>query len=80
MTQQLLTVKETAEVLRAHPNTVYGWIEKGLLRAQRLPTGSVRVTQEAIDEFVRGEVAEGRNGGDPCRSEDATTENTSKSS
>ena len=74
--QNLLTVKEAAEILRAQPNTVYGWIEKGLLRAQKLPTGSLRVTQEAIDEFI------GRNpeGGQGCPDASATTENTSESS
>jgi len=81
MTQDLLTVKEAAEILmkmgvRAKQKTVYGWIEKGLLRARKLPTGTIYVTQEAIDEFVGQE----REGGEPCQDVDATTENTSKSS
>ena len=67
--EKLMTVEEAAEVLRAHRKTVYGWIEKGLLRAIKLPTGSLRVTEEAIDEFVK-------KGGEACPEGSETTETT----
>ena len=78
--KNLFTVKEAAVVLtemgiHVKPKTLYIWIGKGLLRARKLPTGTLYVTREAIDEFVGTE-----KGGEPCQDADATTENTSKSS
>ena len=78
--EKLLTVREAAEILRAHEKTVYGWIEKGLLRAQKLPTGGLRITQEAIDEFVEVESTEQKGRRELCRDGGETAENTSESS
>ena len=33
---ELLTLTETAKILRVHPNTLRNWDEKGILKAVRL--------------------------------------------
>ncbi|MBA3451042.1 MAG: helix-turn-helix domain-containing protein [Chloroflexia bacterium] len=47
----LLTVKETAEILRVSPITVRRYIASGRLAAERVGRG-IRVRREAIERFV----------------------------
>lgn len=47
----LLTVKETAQMLRVTPITVRRYIASGKLAAERVGRG-IRVRREAIEEFV----------------------------
>ena len=47
----MLTVKEIAERLQVHEQTVYRWIKKGVLKAQRVG-GLLRITEEAYQEFT----------------------------
>lgn len=48
---ELLTVKETAEILRVSQITVRRYIASGQLAAERVGRG-IRVRREAIDEFM----------------------------
>uniref|UniRef100_A0A6M3KTE2 Putative DNA binding, helix-turn-helix domain containing protein n=1 Tax=viral metagenome TaxID=1070528 RepID=A0A6M3KTE2_9ZZZZ len=47
----MLTVKEIAEKLQVHEQTVYRWINRGELKAQRVG-GLLRITEEAYQEFI----------------------------
>lgn len=38
----LLRVKETAEMLGVHPNTVRNWIDQGMIKAVHLPGSNYR--------------------------------------
>jgi excisionase family DNA binding protein len=54
-TKTLLSVRETAQLLGVHENTVRNWTNRGLLRAARLPSG-VRRFQRAEVERIRAEI------------------------
>lgn len=59
--QQYLTPKEAAARLRVHPHTVYRYIRRGLLRANRTcPRGPFRITEQAIEEFLAPSEADAR--------------------
>ena len=47
----MLTVKEIAEGLKVHEQTVYRWITRGELKVQRI-SGLLRITEEAYQEFI----------------------------
>lgn len=48
-----LTVKETADLFKVAPNTVYRWISEGKLEAINLgPSQALRVPQAAVDRFA----------------------------
>ena len=52
--KQLLHVKEAAAELGVHPSTLRRHIHDGDLRAVRLgPGGRMRVSREALSEFLR---------------------------
>jgi excisionase family DNA binding protein len=49
---QDLTIKQAAETIGVHENTIRLWIKSGTLRAYRLAgTKIIRVTRAAIDEL-----------------------------
>lgn len=47
---ELLTIKETAKVLKVNPNYVYKLINRGLLPA--LILGSKKVRRKSLEEFL----------------------------
>jgi excisionase family DNA binding protein len=50
-----LKVKEVAALLRCGKNRVYELIDSGQLRAVRLGERSIRVTREALNEYLAGD-------------------------
>jgi excisionase family DNA binding protein len=48
----LLTRAEVAKRLRVHPDTVSRYIRRGALAAIIAPSGSVRVTEAALAEYI----------------------------
>jgi Helix-turn-helix domain len=50
-TKQLLNVRDTAQALGVHENTVRNWEERGILRAVRLPGSGFR--RFAVDDVER---------------------------
>lgn len=50
----MLKVKEVAEELRVHPQTVYRWIYAKKLKALKID-GILRVEEEALKEFMGGQ-------------------------
>jgi excisionase family DNA binding protein len=51
-TPQYLTVNEVAQQLRLTPLTVYRWIQRGELEAERLNGSRLRVRQQAVDGLL----------------------------
>ncbi len=47
----MLTIREIAERLKVHPQTVYRWIYTGKLEAIKI-NGILRVEEEAYNRFV----------------------------
>ena len=51
--EELLTLKEAAQVLKVHPNTLRSWDKKGVLIAVRIGVKGVRrYKKEAITKFI----------------------------
>ena len=53
--KKVLSVKETAEALDMHPDTVYTLLRRGDLAGSKMPglRGSWKVRPEAIDQFLK---------------------------
>jgi excisionase family DNA binding protein len=53
--QKLLSVRDTAEILDMHPDTVYSLLRRGDLVGIKMPglRGSWRIQQSAIERFIR---------------------------
>ena len=52
--EPLLTMREAALVLRAHPNSIRRWINDGLLRCYRIGVrGDRRLTRQDLVEFLQ---------------------------
>ena len=49
----MLKVKEVAERLKVHPQTVYRWIYAGKLEVIRID-GIIRITEDIYQEFISG--------------------------
>jgi excisionase family DNA binding protein len=63
MPDRLLTSRDVAEYVVAHPETVLRWVRRGEIPALRLPSGELRFREAEIDAWleerattVRGEV------------------------
>jgi putative resolvase len=56
---KLLTISEAARELGVHPNTLRGWVDRGLVPAVRLPSGHRRFEPEQIERIKR-EMYEGK--------------------
>jgi excisionase family DNA binding protein len=49
----MLTVREVAQLLHVHPNTLRRWSNNGRIRAYRItPRGDRRYKREEIDRFL----------------------------
>jgi len=51
----LLSVSEVAVLLRAHHDTVHGWIRTGKLNVKRGRDGRIRIPIEEVQRFVAGD-------------------------
>ncbi|MFQ5342295.1 MAG: helix-turn-helix domain-containing protein [Anaerolineae bacterium] len=49
--ERLLTVEQVAEILQVHPQTVYGLLRAGHIRAAKVGR-AWRVRPQAIDEYL----------------------------
>lgn len=49
-----LTIKQAAERLQAHPNSVYVWAHRGIIPARKIG-GVWRIDRAALDRFLAGE-------------------------
>lgn len=53
--QDLLTINEVAEILQVHPQTVYTYVRRGLLPAQRLgttPKARIRILYSDLTDAI----------------------------
>ena len=51
--ETLMTLKEVAVLLRAHPNSVRRWVDEGFLKSYRLgPRGDRRFRRQDLFEFL----------------------------
>lgn len=46
----LLRIDEVAAFFRVTTRTIYLWIEHGHLKAEKMPTGIIRVPRESVEE------------------------------
>lgn len=53
--EQLLRVGQVAEVLQVHPQTVYGLIRNGKIRAAKVGR-AWRIKPEAIDDYLKDQM------------------------
>lgn len=65
----LLKVKQVADMLGLHTNTVYRYIHRGQLKAFRLGTANYRISKEDLESFIKGAgSAHGRHAEELCNS------------
>ena len=51
---ELITLKQTCEILKVHPNTLRAWDNKGILKAVRIGIKKVRrYRKEDIEKFIK---------------------------
>lgn len=50
--RELLTVREVAEILQIHPNTVRLKIQTGKIKAVKLGPRSIRVWRKDLDNYI----------------------------
>jgi len=51
--EELLTLKETAQILKVHPNTLRLWDNNGVLKAVRIGVKRIRkYRKEDIEKFI----------------------------
>ncbi len=48
-TPEWVTVKQAAEIVQTHPNTIRNWIAQGLLPAHRFAERLVRINKSDLD-------------------------------
>ena len=59
----LYTIKQVAEKLQVHVNTVYNYINNGQLNAIKLAKGGRwRITKDELDRFIGVRIAEAQGG------------------
>lgn len=52
--EELLTLTETAKILKVHPNTLRLWDKKGILKAVRIGEKQARrYRKEDIENFIK---------------------------
>ena len=49
--EELLTVEEVAKHFKVAPQTVYGWVHRGIIHHKKLKSGQVRFTKKNLEEF-----------------------------
>lgn len=49
---EVMTRDEVAAVFGVHPSTVTRWMQRGLLRRLRIPSGQHRYRREDIEQFL----------------------------
>jgi excisionase family DNA binding protein len=55
--EELLTLREAAQILKVHPNTLRSWDKKGLLIAVRIGEKKARrYRKEDIEEFINQKI------------------------
>lgn len=45
------TIRELAEILKVHQNSIRRWIKSGKLKVNRVG-GAIRITEKQLNEFV----------------------------
>jgi excisionase family DNA binding protein len=63
MREKLLTLRETAELLRCHPRTVAAWLKQRRLPGVRV-AGGWRVLESSLLDLLRGKANVAQKGGD----------------
>lgn len=51
---KLYTINQVAEILNVSSRTVYRYIDRGTLQATKTASGSIRISEEALNNFVYG--------------------------
>ncbi len=52
--ERLLRTGEAAKLLGVSRHSIYRWIEKGLIRAVRLPSGRYRIPESEVRRILEG--------------------------
>ena len=47
----LITIKQAAELLGVHPNTIRNWISDGRLQVERIGTRIIRIDKNQLNEL-----------------------------
>lgn len=50
--QKYYTVKEVANMLKVHENSVWRWIKEGKLKTSKLPSGRTRISEEELKKVM----------------------------
>jgi len=54
MKDKLLTPEDAARLLQVSPDTVRGWLRKGVIKGTKVGGGRLwRISESTIDEFVK---------------------------
>lgn len=48
-----ISIRKAAEELDVHENTIRNWIDRGYLRAYRLPSGHRRLPKDEVNRLAR---------------------------
>ena len=49
--ERIITIKQAAEMLQVHPNTIHNWIKAGRIKAVKLSERTVRIEQAEIERM-----------------------------
>ena len=52
----MLTIRQISDELNVDPRTVRRWIEKGYLKAVRLPSGTIRIEESELERLKKQEI------------------------
>lgn len=54
MKDKLLTTEDAAKMLQVSPDTVRGWLRRGVIKGTKVGDGRLwRISESTIDEFVK---------------------------